>query len=115
MSELDLAIQRLRLREATHQKPSSMFETRVRANSRERRSSFATTKLFSVTTAPVEGDAYSRSDLAMLPGSLEAALRAFESDEVLRASPAYRWTLNHTLRCADPLELFPTHLTTAGA
>ena len=35
--------------------------------------------------APVEGDAYSRSDLAMLPGSLEAALLAFESDEVLRA------------------------------
>jgi glutamine synthetase len=35
--------------------------------------------------APVEGDAYSRPDLAMLPGSLEAALNAFESDEVLRA------------------------------
>ena len=34
--------------------------------------------------APVEGDAYSRSDLAMLPGSLEAALIAFESDDVLR-------------------------------
>ncbi|MDQ6721472.1 MAG: glutamine synthetase family protein [Candidatus Dormibacteraeota bacterium] len=33
---------------------------------------------------PVEGDAYSRSDLAMLPGSLEAAVLAFESDEVLR-------------------------------
>jgi glutamine synthetase len=34
---------------------------------------------------PVEGDAYSRADLAMLPGSLEAALVAFESDGVLRA------------------------------
>jgi len=33
---------------------------------------------------PVEGDAYSRSDLAALPGSLEAALIAFESDDVLR-------------------------------
>jgi glutamine synthetase len=33
----------------------------------------------------VEGDAYSRSDLTMLPGSLEAALLAFESDGVLRA------------------------------
>jgi glutamine synthetase len=33
--------------------------------------------------AAVEGDAYSRSDLAMLPGSLEAALLAFESDAVL--------------------------------
>jgi len=34
--------------------------------------------------APVEGDAYSRSDLAMLPGSLESALLAFESNDVLR-------------------------------
>jgi glutamine synthetase len=34
--------------------------------------------------APVEGDAYSRSDLAMLPGSLEAALMAFDSDTVFR-------------------------------
>jgi glutamine synthetase len=33
---------------------------------------------------PVDGDAYSRSDLAMLPGSLEAALNAFESDSAFR-------------------------------
>jgi glutamine synthetase len=33
---------------------------------------------------PVEGDAYSRSDLEALPGSLEAALVAFESDDELR-------------------------------
>jgi hypothetical protein len=39
---------------------------------------------------------------------------AFALDEVLRASPAYRWTLNHTLRCDNPLELFPTHMTVAG-
>lgn len=39
---------------------------------------------------------------------------AFALDEVLRASPAYRWTVNHTLRCDDPLELFPTHLGEAG-
>src|SRR5437016_4154193 len=39
---------------------------------------------------------------------------AFALDEVLRASPAYRWTINHTLRCDDTLELFPTHLTTVG-
>jgi hypothetical protein len=39
---------------------------------------------------------------------------AFALDEVLRASPAYRWTLNHTLRCSHPLELFPTHMATAG-
>ena len=34
--------------------------------------------------APIEGDAYERSDLPELPGSLEAALRAFEDDPVLR-------------------------------
>ena len=39
---------------------------------------------------------------------------AFPLDEVLRASPAYRWTLNHTLEVDDPLELFPTHLVEAG-
>jgi hypothetical protein len=39
---------------------------------------------------------------------------AFALDEVLRASPAYRWTINHTLRCDHPLELFPTHITTIG-
>jgi len=33
---------------------------------------------------PVEGDAYSRSDLAPLPASVEASLRAFEDDAVLR-------------------------------
>ena len=35
-------------------------------------------------------------------------------DEVMPASPAYRWTLNHTLHCNDPLELFPTHMSSAG-
>ena len=40
---------------------------------------------------------------------------AFALDEVLRASPAYRWTLNHTLACDNPLELFPVHMTSAGA
>ncbi|HVE89125.1 MAG TPA: acyclic terpene utilization AtuA family protein [Burkholderiaceae bacterium] len=39
---------------------------------------------------------------------------AFALDEVLHASPAYRWTINHTLRCDDPLELFATHMTSAG-
>jgi glutamine synthetase len=33
---------------------------------------------------PVEGDAYERTDLPELPGSLEAALRAFQEDAVLR-------------------------------
>jgi glutamine synthetase len=34
--------------------------------------------------APIEGDAYARSDLPELPGSLEAALGAFENDPALR-------------------------------
>ncbi|WP_291094374.1 acyclic terpene utilization AtuA family protein [Hoeflea sp.] len=34
---------------------------------------------------------------------------SFVLDEVLQASPAYRWTLNHTMSASDPLELFPTH------
>jgi glutamine synthetase len=34
--------------------------------------------------APVEGDAYSRGELPELPGSLESAIQAFESDKVLR-------------------------------
>ena len=39
---------------------------------------------------------------------------AFLLDEVLPASPAYRWTLNHTMRLDDPLELFPTFIIEAG-
>jgi hypothetical protein len=39
---------------------------------------------------------------------------AFLIDEVMPASPAYRWTMNHTMRLDDPLEIFPTHLTEAG-
>jgi hypothetical protein len=39
---------------------------------------------------------------------------AFLLDEVLPASAAYRWTLNHTMRVDDPLELFPVHLIEAG-
>lgn len=39
---------------------------------------------------------------------------SFPLDEVLHASPAYRWTLNHTVAVGDPLELFPTHMVNAG-
>ncbi|HTU56691.1 MAG TPA: acyclic terpene utilization AtuA family protein [Acetobacteraceae bacterium] len=39
---------------------------------------------------------------------------AFALDEVMAASPAYRWTVNHTLGVKDPLELFPTFLTDGG-
>jgi hypothetical protein len=39
---------------------------------------------------------------------------AFALDEVLRASPAHRWTLNHTLRCDHPMELFTTKVVEVG-
>ena len=39
---------------------------------------------------------------------------AFALDEVLRASPAHRWTVNHTLRCEHPMELFATCIETVG-
>ncbi|MDT8858081.1 acyclic terpene utilization AtuA family protein [Paracoccaceae bacterium Fryx2] len=39
---------------------------------------------------------------------------SFVLDEVLAASPAYRWTLNHTMAVDDPLELFPTHSAMVG-
>jgi len=39
---------------------------------------------------------------------------AFLLDEVMPASPAYRWTLNHTMRVNDPMELFPVHVTEVG-
>ncbi len=35
-------------------------------------------------------------------------------NEVLPGKPAYRWTMSHTLRVDDPLELFPVHMTEAG-
>lgn len=35
---------------------------------------------------------------------------AFPLDEVVQVSPAYRWTLNHTVRVSDPLELFQLHV-----
>ena len=40
---------------------------------------------------------------------------AFALDEVLPASAAYRWTLNHTVGVDDPLELFPCRVVTIGA
>jgi glutamine synthetase len=41
---------------------------------------------------PIEGDAYARPDLPELPGSLESALRAFESDAVLRQALGERFS-----------------------
>lgn len=40
---------------------------------------------------------------------------AFPLDEVVRVSPAYRWTLNHTVRVDDPMELFEVNTITVGA
>ncbi len=40
---------------------------------------------------------------------------AFLFDEVLPASPGYRWTLNHTIAADDPLELFPRFVAQVGA
>lgn len=39
---------------------------------------------------------------------------SFPLDEVLHASAAYRWTLNHTVEVQDPMALFPTHLVEVG-
>jgi glutamine synthetase len=45
-----------------------------------------------VPPPPIEGDAYQRSDVPSLPGSLEAALQAFEQDEVLRRALGERFS-----------------------
>jgi glutamine synthetase len=42
--------------------------------------------------SPVEGDAYARPELPALPGSLEAALAAFDEDEVLRMALGERFS-----------------------
>jgi len=39
---------------------------------------------------------------------------SFPLDEVLHASAAYRWTLNHTMAVDSGLELFPTHMVDIG-
>jgi hypothetical protein len=39
---------------------------------------------------------------------------AFVLDEVMPASAAYRWSLNHTVAVDDPLELFPRHVVEIG-
>jgi glutamine synthetase len=41
---------------------------------------------------PIEGDAYARTDLPELPSSLEAALRAFDEDSVLRSAIGERFS-----------------------
>jgi glutamine synthetase len=41
---------------------------------------------------PIDGDAYARADLPLLPASLESALRAFEEDGALRAALGERFS-----------------------
>lgn len=39
-----------------------------------------------------------------------AGTASFIVDEVLRTTPAYRWTMNHVIEVDDPLELFDVHM-----
>jgi hypothetical protein len=39
---------------------------------------------------------------------------AFVLDEVMQASAAYRWSVNHTVAVGHAMELFPVHLTEVG-
>jgi hypothetical protein len=41
-----------------------------------------------------------------------AGTAAFLIDEVMPTSPAYKWTLNHTIEVDDPMELFELHQVT---
>lgn len=43
-----------------------------------------------------------------------AGTAAFVIDEVVEISPAYEWTMNHTVAVDDPMELFPVHITEIG-
>ena len=43
-----------------------------------------------------------------------AGTAAFIVDEVLHATPAYRWSLNHTIEVDDPLELFDVKMIEIG-
>ncbi|MGD2126423.1 MAG: acyclic terpene utilization AtuA family protein [Desulfobacteraceae bacterium] len=43
-----------------------------------------------------------------------AGTAAFVVDEVLPASPGYRWTINHLVSVDDPMELFDLHLIEIG-
>jgi hypothetical protein len=43
-----------------------------------------------------------------------AGTAAFVIDEVVEISPAYEWTMNHTVAVDDPMELFPVYITEIG-
>lgn len=52
--------------------------------------------------------------LARIPGSKGSSGLAATTKETMRSSPGYVWNVNHTMRVADPMELFPIHLGQAG-
>ncbi|MEO8744136.1 MAG: glutamine synthetase family protein [Candidatus Dormiibacterota bacterium] len=55
---------------------------------------------------PIVGDAYSRTDLVELPGTLESALRAFESDLVLRQALDERFSDYYAISRAWEVKAF---------
>jgi hypothetical protein len=43
-----------------------------------------------------------------------AGTAAFILDEVIKVSPAYEWTMDHTVAVDDPMELFTVNMITIG-
>jgi len=52
--------------------------------------------------------------LARIPGSKGSSGLAATTKETMRSSPGFVWNVNHTMRIADPMELFPVHVDDAG-
>ena len=53
--------------------------------------------------------------LARLPGVKGTAGTAATTKKTMKSSPGYMWNVNHTIPIDDPLQLFPVHMTEAGA
>jgi hypothetical protein len=51
---------------------------------------------------------------ARIPGVKGTAGAAATTRLPMRATPGYQWTVNHTMRIDDPMQLFPVHMTDAG-
>ena len=67
--------------------------------SRSRSTLFATRQLFYARLPEVKGTAGTAS---------------FLTDEVLPATAAHRWTMNHVVPVNDPMSLFDLHMVDAG-
>jgi Acyclic terpene utilisation family protein AtuA len=52
--------------------------------------------------------------LARIPGAKGTAGTAATTKLPMKTLPGYVWNINHTVPIADPMELFPVHLTEAG-